>query len=157
VCDAFENTNAKIINIVCDGNAITDDMIREIVCDGQPMPYSYFYDNVRDAFENAYARIINIVCDGNAITDDVIWEIVCDVHTNGNVYLGFAVWDAENIPNDPCRILGCDGSPDRTRAPFAMRVRPEVLSQTVSGSCGMDPPIAHTVQATVQNYVTKRG
>ena len=77
---------------------------------------------MRDAFENTNTKIINIVCDGNAITDDVIREIVCDVHTNGNVYLGFAVWDAENISNDWCRILVCDGSPDHTRALFAPRV-----------------------------------
>ena len=77
---------------------------------------------MRDAFENANAKIINIIYDGNAITDYVIREIVCNVHTNGNVYLGFAVWDGENISNDWCHILVCDGSPDRTRALFAKRV-----------------------------------
>ena len=33
VYDAFNNTNDKIINIVCNGNAITNDLTGKIVCD----------------------------------------------------------------------------------------------------------------------------
>ena len=33
MCDAFNNANDKIINIVCNGNAITNDLTGKIVCD----------------------------------------------------------------------------------------------------------------------------
>ena len=33
MCDAFNNTNDKIDNIVCNGNAITNDLTKKIVCD----------------------------------------------------------------------------------------------------------------------------
>ena len=33
MCDAFNNANDKIVNIVCDGNAITNDLTGQIVCD----------------------------------------------------------------------------------------------------------------------------
>ena len=32
MCDAVNNTNDKIVNIVCDGNAITNDLTGKIVC-----------------------------------------------------------------------------------------------------------------------------
>ena len=44
----------------------------------------------------------------------------------------------------------------RTRPHFAERVCQEGISPTVSGSCGKDPPIAHTHLATVPNAVAKR-
>ena len=33
MCDAFNNANDKIINIVCNGNAITNYLAGKIVCD----------------------------------------------------------------------------------------------------------------------------
>ena len=33
MCDAFNNANDKIVNIVCNGNAITNDLTGKIVCD----------------------------------------------------------------------------------------------------------------------------
>ena len=33
MCDAFSNTNDKIVNIMCNGNAITNDLTGKIVCD----------------------------------------------------------------------------------------------------------------------------
>ena len=33
MCDAFNNTNNKIVNIMCNGNAITNDLRGKIVCD----------------------------------------------------------------------------------------------------------------------------
>ena len=44
----------------------------------------------------------------------------------------------------------------RTRPHFAERVCPEGISPTVSGSCGKDPPIAHTHLATVLDAVAER-
>ena len=50
--------------------------------------------------------------------------------------------------------LGFDASPDRT---WPQPGSQEGLSPTISGSCGKDPPIAHTHLATVTNAVTERG
>ena len=33
MCDAFNNANDNIVNIVCNGNAITNDLTGKIVCD----------------------------------------------------------------------------------------------------------------------------
>ena len=33
MCDAFNNANDKIVNIVCNGNAITNVLTGKIVCD----------------------------------------------------------------------------------------------------------------------------
>ena len=55
VCDAFNNANDKIINIVCNGNAITNDLTRKIVC--------------------------HVPVNGNIFLGATEW----DVHTNGNV------------------------------------------------------------------------
>ena len=33
MCDAFNNANDKIVNIVCNGNAITNDLTGKILCD----------------------------------------------------------------------------------------------------------------------------
>ena len=33
MCDAFNNANDKIVNIVFNGNAITNDLMGKIVCD----------------------------------------------------------------------------------------------------------------------------
>ena len=33
MCDAFNNTNDKIVNTVCNGNAITNNLTGKIVCD----------------------------------------------------------------------------------------------------------------------------
>ena len=92
MCDAFNNTNDKIITIVCNGNAITDDVMRKTVC------FVYTNENVCLGF--------------------TVW----DVYMNRNVYLGFTVWDVHTNGNDWARIIVCDGSPDRTRALFAPRV-----------------------------------
>ena len=40
---------------------------------------------------------------------------------------------------------------------FCRACVPEGISPTVSGSCGKDPPIAHTHLATVPNAVVERG
>ena len=55
MCDAFNNANDKIVNIVCNGNAITDDLTRKIVCD--------------------------VHVNGKVFLGATVW----DVHTNGNV------------------------------------------------------------------------
>ena len=82
---------------------------------------------------------------GNVHLGFTVW----DVYMNGNVCLRFTVWDVHTNGNDWASIIVCDGSPDRTWALFAPRVWPKALSRTVSGSCGKDPPIAHTGKATV--------
>ena len=33
MCDAFNNANDKIVNIMCNGKAITKDLTEKIVCD----------------------------------------------------------------------------------------------------------------------------
>ena len=33
MCDAFNNANDKIVNIVCNGKSITNDLMGKIVCD----------------------------------------------------------------------------------------------------------------------------
>ena len=48
-------------------------------------------------------------------------------------------------------------APGRTRPHFAERVCQEGISPTVSGSCGKDPPIAHTHLAAIPNTVAERG
>ena len=55
MCDAFNNANDKIINIVCNGNAITKDLTGKIVCD--------------------------VPANGNVFLGVTVW----DVHTNGDV------------------------------------------------------------------------
>ena len=45
----------------------------------------------------------------------------------------------------------------RTRPHFAEHVCQDGISPTVSGSCGKDPPIAHTHMATVPNAGAERG
>ena len=55
LCDAFNNANGKIINIVCNGNAITNDLTGKIVCD--------------------------VPVNGNVFLGATVW----DVHTKENV------------------------------------------------------------------------
>ena len=55
MCDAFNNANDKIVNIVCNGNAITNDLRREIECD--------------------------VLAKGNVFLGATVW----DMHTKGNV------------------------------------------------------------------------
>ena len=55
MCDAFNNANDKIINIVCNGNAITNGLTGKIVCD--------------------------VLVNGNVFLGAIVW----DVHTNGNI------------------------------------------------------------------------
>ena len=44
VCDAFNNANDKIINIVCNGNTITKDLTGQIMCD-VPMNGNFPWSN----------------------------------------------------------------------------------------------------------------
>ena len=55
MCDAFNNANDKIVNIVSNGNAITNDLTGKIVCD--------------------------VPVNGNVFLGATVW----DVHMNGNV------------------------------------------------------------------------
>ena len=55
MCDAFNNTNDKIVNTVCNGNDITDDLTGKIVCD--------------------------VLANGNVFLGATLW----DVYTNRNV------------------------------------------------------------------------
>ena len=55
MCDAFNNANDKIVNVVSNGNAITHDLTGKIVCD--------------------------VPVNGNIFLGATVW----DVHTNGNV------------------------------------------------------------------------
>ena len=55
MCDAFNNANDKIVNIMRSGNAIANDLTGKIVCD--------------------------VPVNGNVFLGATVW----DVHTNGNV------------------------------------------------------------------------
>ena len=55
MCDAFNNANGQIVNIVCNGNAITNDLTGKIVCD--------------------------VPVNGNIFLGATVW----DVYTDGNV------------------------------------------------------------------------
>ena len=70
MCDAFNNANDKIVNIVCNGKAITNDLTGKIVCD--------------------------VPVNGNIF----LGLTVCDIHTNGNIFLGFTMWDVHTNGND---------------------------------------------------------
>ena len=52
VCDAFNNTNDKITNIVCNGNAITNDLTGKIVCDVPVNGIVFLVANVWDVHTN---------------------------------------------------------------------------------------------------------
>ena len=106
-----------------------------------------------DAFNNANDKIVNTVCNGNAITNDLTGKIVCDVPANRNIFLGATMWDVYMNGNDWVSM-------PRQIAHECILPQPvcqEGLSPTVSGSCGKDPPIAHTHLATVPNIVAERG
>ena len=80
-----------------------------------------------------------------------------DVHTYGNDFLGFTVWDVHKNRKDWACIIVSDASPDRTRAHFAPASAlggpiPDGFRVVWEG-----PPIAHTHLATVPNTVTERG
>lgn len=65
---------------------------------------------------------------------------LCVMHyTNAKVCLKFIVWDAEHNWHGLSHIIVCDSSPDHTPA-LLLRV---CDTDDLSGSCGMDPPIAH--------------
>ena len=55
MCDAFNNANNKIVNIVCNGNAIINDLTGKNVCD--------------------------VPANGNIFLGATVW----DVYMNGNV------------------------------------------------------------------------
>ena len=55
MCDAFNNANSKIVNIVCNDNTITDDLMGKIVYD--------------------------VPLNENVFLGATVW----DVHTNGKV------------------------------------------------------------------------
>ena len=69
-CDAFNNANDKIINIVYDGKVITNDLTGKIVCD--------------------------VPTNGNVFLAPTMW----DVYTNRNVSRGLTVWDVLTTGND---------------------------------------------------------
>ena len=61
---------------------------------------------------------------------------LCDIHTNGNDFLGFTMWDVDTNGNNWVSI-------PRQIAHELILPQPvsqEGLSPTVSGSCGKDPP-----------------
>ena len=101
---------------------------------------------------------------GNVFPGLTMWDVhkngnvllgltVCDIHTNGNVFLGFTVWDVhtngKNWVSMPRQIAH--------ELILPQPVSQEGLSQTVSRSCGKDPPIDHTHLAMVPNAVVERG
>ena len=63
MCDAFNNANDKIVNIVCNGNASINNLTGKIVYD--------------------------VPMHGNVFLGATVW----DVHTNENIFLGATVWD----------------------------------------------------------------
>ena len=72
---------------------------------------------------------------------------------NGNVFLGFTVWDVHTNGNDWVLM-------SHTIAHELILPEPvwqEGLSPAVSWSCGNDPPISNTHLATVPNAVVERG
>ena len=75
-----------------------------------------------------------------------------DVHTYRNVFLGFTMWDVHTYGNDWVSMP----RPIAHELILPQPVSQEGLSPTVSGSCGKDPPIAHTHLATVPNAVAKK-
>ena len=78
---------------------------------------------------------------------------MCDIHTNGNVFLAFIVCDVHTNRNDWVSMP----RPIAHELILPHTVCQEGLSSTVSGSCGKDPPIAHTHLAMVPNVVAERG
>ena len=107
--------------------------------------------------EPTHKTVWDVRTNGNIFPGLTVWDVhkngnvflgltVCYIHTNGNVFLGFTVWDVHTY--------GFHASPDHTRPQPGSH---EGLSPTISGSCGKDPPIAHTHLATVQNAVAERG
>ena len=97
---------------------------------------------------------LKTVCIASTRTSDGLLNLDrSDTHRNGNVFLGYTMWDVHTNGNDWVSM----------RRPIAHELilpRPvsqEGLSPTVSGSCGKDPPIAHTHLATVPNVVAERG
>ena len=71
MCDAFNNTNDKIVNIVCNANAITNDLTWKIVCD--------------------------VPVNGNVFLGATVW----DVHTNINDWVSMPCPIAQFILPQP--------------------------------------------------------
>ena len=106
----------------------------------------------------------DIHTNGNVFPGLTVWDIhknrnvflgltMCDIHTNGNVFLGFTMWDVHKNGNDWVLMP----RPIAHELILPQPMSQEVLSPTVSGSCGKDPPIAHTHLAMVPNAVAERG
>ena len=119
MCDALNNANDKIINIVCDGRAITNDLTGKIVGD--------------------------VPTNGKVFLATTAW----DVYTNGNLLRGLTVWDELMTGNDfaciivffehYCTYIRICLLAGRTRPHFAGCVCQEGISPTVLGHVGRTP------------------
>ena len=52
MCDAFNDTNGKIVNIVYNGNAITNNLMGKIVCDVPANRNGFLGATVWDVYTN---------------------------------------------------------------------------------------------------------
>lgn len=82
VCDAFNNANDKIVNLVCNGNPITNNLMGKIVCD---VPANIFLGVI----------VWDVYTNENVLLGLTVW----DVHTNGNIFLGLTVWNVHTNGN----------------------------------------------------------
>ena len=113
--------------------------------------------------EPTHKTVWDVRPNGNVFPGLTVWDVhkngnvflgltVCDIHKNGNVFLGFTVWDVHTNENNWVSMP----RPIEHELILPQPVCQEGLSPTVSGSCGKDPPIAHTHLATVPNAVAER-
>ena len=114
--------------------------------------------------EPTHKTVWDVRTNGNFFPGLTVWDVhkngnvflgltVCDIHMNGNVFLGFTVWDVHTNEIDWVLMP----RPIAHELILPQPVCQEGLSPTVSGSCGKDPPIAHTHLATVPKAVAERG
>ena len=101
MCDAFNNANDKIANILCDGDAITNDLTAKIVCD--------------------------VPMNGNVFLAANVWN----VYTNGNVSGGLTVWDVLTTGNDFACIIVFFSSTIRITVFSRPPVTHDILLKTV--------------------------
>ena len=86
-------------------------------------------------------------------TEMIFWDSPCGMYIPTKMFLRFTVWDVHTYGNDWVS-MACQIAHELI---LPQPVCQEGLSPTVSGSCGKDPPIAHTHLATVPNAVAERG
>ena len=83
----------------------------------------------------------------------IFWDSPCGMYIPMEFFSRITVWDVHTYGNDWVSMP----RPIAHELILPQPVSQEGLSPTISGSCGKDPPIAHTHLATVPNAVAERG